>query len=344
MIRKITMFIAATIAGTFFSQTFSNGNYTTGNISHSGVNSASLNGLPWSECQSDTGNISETNGVAGFACFKNPLESYFLADDFTVPVGETWNISQLNVFAYFNNYGQTTPSVMRVAILNVEDPFAIPVFGDFTTNRFSGVSNPVANRIFNSSVPASGNNVNLNRPVQKISATIGTALPAGHYWVFWQLQAQETFTHLLNDQLNLYCPPITVSSTRTMANWNAKQYMMPIGSVRNAVDGGYPSSVADVPQDFPFELVYSSNLATREVQTYDNSFRVFPNPVSETLTILWPFSSTIDEGIITESSGKRIRNVAAGSKSIDVSDLTPGVYFLTLKDNARSQSVKFIKK
>lgn len=344
MIKKITVLIAAAIAGSFSSQIYSNGSYTTGNTSQSGVNSSSLNGLPWSECQGATGNVSETNGTAGFACFKNPLESYFLADDFTVPAGQTWNISHLNVFTYFNNYGQVTPSIIRVAILNVEDPFASPVFGDFTTNRFSSVSNPIANRIFNSSVPASNNNVNLDRPVQKISANIGTTLPAGHYWVFWQLQAQSTFNHLLNDNLNLYCPPITITGARTMANWNAKQFLMPIGSVRNAVDEGYPFSATDVAQDFPFELMYSSNLGTGEVKTFDNSFRVFPNPASDTLTILWPFSSTINEGVITDASGRIIKNVPAGHKSVDVSDLSPGVYFLALKDHAQTQSVKFIKK
>lgn len=343
MIKKITLLIGIATVSNLFSQLYNNGNYITGNTSTSGASSS--NSLPWSECQNEAGSTSETNGTAGFACFKSPVESYFLADDFTVPQGQVWSISQLSVFAYFNNYGQATPSIIKVAILDVEDPFATPVFGDFTTNRFSSVSSPLANRIFNSAIPASNNNVNTNRLVQKITANVGAILPSGHYWIFWQVQAQDVFNHLLNDNLNMYSPALTVLGERNMANWNAKQYKVPIGSVNTTLDGGYPFSVADVPQDLPFQLIYTNTLGTADIKTFDNSFKVFPNPTDETLNIVWPFSLKITEAFITDISGKKVRKVALNSKSLVVSDLIPGVYFLNITTNdSKIQSVKFIKK
>lgn len=71
-----------------------------------------------------------------------------------------------------------------------------------------------------------------------------------------------------------------------------------------------------------------------------DGFSIFPNPVSQTLE----FNSVIDAAIYT-SNGKRLK-VIRNVKSMDVSDLTAGLYIIKakLQNQEGTKSLKFIKK
>lgn len=72
---------------------------------------------------------------------------------------------------------------------------------------------------------------------------------------------------------------------------------------------------------------------------------IFPNPVLENLEVKTPtsFSSGTSNAIITSIDGREIRTLSSLNQMINVSDLQPGIYFLTFSQSTISYSVRFVK-
>src|SRR4051794_15199986 len=81
-----------------FSQTYVNGNLGTSAVSNNGT-AATPAGTIWHELQNDAGNTTESNSTLGVSHASFGTANYTLADDFTVPVGETWNLTKLTVYS-----------------------------------------------------------------------------------------------------------------------------------------------------------------------------------------------------------------------------------------------------
>lgn len=79
-----------------------------------------------------------------------------------------------------------------------------------------------------------------------------------------------------------------------------------------------------------------------------SSFEVYPNPTSGMLNIVLETQITVGgRAVIRDVTGRVVRSLAVLDRqtSVDVSDLTPGLYILTFIDNdSRSVSRKFLKK
>lgn len=70
-----------------------------------------------------------------------------------------------------------------------------------------------------------------------------------------------------------------------------------------------------------------------------------PNPVDNEVTIVIDKSLQPKSTVITDSSGKFIKQIdASNTTKLDVGDLSPGVYFIRLKTNEQTYLGKFIKK
>lgn len=103
-----------------------------------------------------------------------------MADDFTVPAGQTWTIDSIIVFHY--QTGSTTTSTINNVTLQIWNG-ATPgtgsvVAGDSTTNRlvssyFSNIYRVTATTLTNNQRPVMRNQINMN----------GASLPAGTYWI-----------------------------------------------------------------------------------------------------------------------------------------------------------------
>ena len=106
-----------------------------------------------------------------------------IADDFTVPVGDTWDITSITFFAY--QTGSSTTSTMTAVHFEIWD--GVPgasnlLFGDMATNRLVATSWSGIYRVLDTDL---GNNA---RPIM---ANIGSPLASlqlgeGTYWVAWQ--------------------------------------------------------------------------------------------------------------------------------------------------------------
>jgi hypothetical protein len=80
---------------------YDNGNVSIGATSESGV--AALTGSKWSESQHDTGNTTEVNTALGFGTTLTTGGNR-LADNFTVPAGQTWTIMSISVQGFVSNW------------------------------------------------------------------------------------------------------------------------------------------------------------------------------------------------------------------------------------------------
>ncbi len=85
-------------------------------------------------------------------------------------------------------------------------------------------------------------------------------------------------------------------------------------------------------------------IVNRNTDLQTINWRVFPNPVSETLTIEMADWQTSEKVQIYNSTGQLIKTLTVvSSASMDVSDLPIGLYFIRL-ENHKQSAIKFIKR
>jgi hypothetical protein len=229
---------------------YDNGNLGTGPTTDSGV--AAPAGTQWSEVQHEYGNLTGSNTNAGFGCQRiSTTTSNRCADDFNVPVGETWTIDKVVVFAYQTGFANPTTSPFVAGFLQIwsgrpGDPGSTVVFGDLTMNRLGTATNSGMFRIFNTVAPPPGSAPGTTRIIWRIELNVspGLALTNGNYWVDFQLDAGANGN---------FVPTTTTVGTRAVPFSNGRQFIT--NTVwGDALDAGNPAALVDVIHDFPFKL------------------------------------------------------------------------------------------
>lgn len=130
--------------------------------------------------------------------------AFRVADDFTVPAAG-WNVSTITFFAYQTGAAACTLTDVRVQIWNgPPNAGGTVVFGDTATNRFASCALP---NIYRDSETTVANN---QRPIQAATATVGTTLAAGTYWVDFQVGGSLAS--------GPFVPPITITGQSTTGN------------------------------------------------------------------------------------------------------------------------------
>jgi hypothetical protein len=162
------------------------------------------------------------------------------ADDFVVPAGQTWSLQTLRVFEFCTNSGPVSPfTAINVRIWNARpgDAGASVIAGSTSTNLLVQTLNVACFRI-----PEV--NPEFTRPIFSVDAGFSPplALPAGHYWVDWQLASNGAgLAHSVT-----VCP----TTSLPLPGANARSYT---GSAWiNSVDGANLFAV-----EFPFLLIGS---------------------------------------------------------------------------------------
>ncbi len=87
----------------------------------------------------------------------------------------------------------------------------------------------------------------------------------------------------------------------------------------------------------PINNLASNTFASRNI-------RMYPNPVSTTLTIDIPFSKESAKYTVNDFSGRVISNAKIRSNQIDISEFANGIYILNLEIDGVNYSEKFIVK
>jgi hypothetical protein len=233
---------------------YSNGPLATGATTKSGV--AAPAGTQWSEVQNNAGDLTVANTNAGFSCGANG--PFRCADNFVVPVGQTWTINQVAVYGYQTGAAAGT-SPFTAANLQIwngrpGDTGSTVIFGDTTTNRLASSTNTNIYRIFNTVVPPA-TAPGTTRIIWQNNITVGPALvlTAGNYWIDFQLTASGTGAS--------FTPPVTIVNTRFTPIQNGRQFTT--GAWIDLVDAGQGTTPPTVPQDLPFIL--DGTIATTRV-------------------------------------------------------------------------------
>ncbi|MFZ4928750.1 T9SS type A sorting domain-containing protein [Chryseobacterium sp. Mn2064] len=338
---KKKLFITVCLAANFcFAQTYNNGGLSTGATSKSGT--AAPAGYTWSELQNNTGNTTESNTSFGLGgTYISTTSSFFLADDFTIPTGSTWQITSIDFFAYQTGYtGTTAPfNTVRVNIYSSDPSItgALSVFGDDTTNRFSAGADANMYRIGSTIIPTTVTAPLTNRKIWKITAGTAATLTAGTYWIKYQLQNVVPAS-------GGFLPPVTIADTRGLPTFNAKQYNAIAGTWAPVIDDGNPTTAPDYPLDMPFVITFTSpTLGTKETLQYDNRIQIYPNPVADNFRINNPERIKITGLEIIDASGKLIKTLNS-AESYHVSDLPKGNYILKINnEGGPSKITKLIK-
>jgi photosystem II stability/assembly factor-like uncharacterized protein len=261
---------------------YNNGPVFTGRLSASGV--AAPAGFRWSELQAIG---TEANTLLGSADVQNSSSRYRLADDFTVPTGQSWRIDSLVTYSYQQyDPGYSTPYTsanVRIWRGAPDSAGSTVVFGDTLANRLTTSYNSRIYRISNSTTPAPGTVPEFSRVLYQNTLSAGVTLVPGRYFVDWQTATDPANFH--------YAPTVTVPNRRGNAAWNARQRATN-GVWSNVIDTGNPSAAPDSAQDFPFVLMGS----TGSVLAHDIGVAsAVQLPVADTVrfrALVWNFGAT----------------------------------------------------
>ncbi len=238
---------------------FNNGNTETGNVTESGVTAPE--GITWSENQHDTGNTTESTSVLGYGATFSAVR---LADNFTVPAGQTWKISSVTIYGFVQNWlADQSPfagGVLQIWDGQPGDAGANVIFGDLTTDRLLSSTRNGVCVISNTAVPAPGINPDFNRCLyeNKLSIAPTITLGPGTYWIDF---ATNTFSNGAQ-----FYRQVIVPGARTQNGWDARQFLHSTGTWSDVIDGGRPTSAPDVPQDIAFKVngtIASANNASK---------------------------------------------------------------------------------
>lgn len=170
--------------------------------------------------------------------------AFRIADNFTVTAG--WTINTITFFGY--QTGSTTTSTFDTARVQIwngpPNAGGTIVFGDTTTNRF--LSSTFSN-IYRDTETSVGNN---QRPIMATTATIGTLLTSGTYWLDFQLGGTLAS--------GPFIPPTTVLGNNSPCTpCNALQWS---GTAwNNLIDTGSATQ-----QDVRFVIDYTSDLIFKD--------------------------------------------------------------------------------
>lgn len=175
-----------------------------------------------------------------------------VADDFTIPDGETWDISQITFFAYQTN----SPTSSTITAVHFEIWDGVPgtgtlVFGDMATNRLVGSAWTGVYRVSETSIGTSS-----ARPIMAniCSPMAPLQLSGGTYWIAWQTGGTLSS--------GPWAPPITITGQGNTGNG------------RQSLAGGAYDPVTDsgnlAPQGFPFVIEGSTGPISVEPTTWSN--------------------------------------------------------------------------
>lgn len=237
-------------------QIYTNGALSTGATSLSGATAPA--GYTWSELQHNTGNTTQTNVSLGTSGWYNAAgtTSFSLADDFTVPVGQVWDITSMEFFMYLTNSTALPADELRVQILSgVPGAVGTTLIAGSATANVLDVANSgeaMMYRIADSQVPTVTANPLTNRRIWRLRGTLTASLQAGTYWVVYQFRTAS----------NALSPHVTVPGSRAVPGANAKSKISAAASWVDIADVGNPATGVPVPVALPFNINGTASTAS----------------------------------------------------------------------------------
>jgi hypothetical protein len=95
--------------------------------------------------------------------------------------------------------------------------------------------------------------------------------------------------------------------------------------------------------DSDFNTLCTNVHSSEEAYLLTENWTVFPNPSAESISVHGIGNDILAQFSIFDSRGKLIRTKAQINASIDISDLSNGIYYLKLESKSSTKVLKFIK-
>jgi hypothetical protein len=168
-----------------------------------------------------------------------------IADDFTIPAGETWEIQSVTFFAYQTG-SPTNPSTITAVFATIWDgqpgvAGSSIIWGDMSINTMVSTVWTGLYRVTDYDLTGT------SRPIMANTCDFGVTLPAGDYWIAWQSDGSLSS--------GPWAPPVTIPGVINTGN-----------GIQYTTSGGVWAPALDLEQQgFPFVIE-----------------GVFPSPVEET--------------------------------------------------------------
>lgn len=157
---------------------------------------------------------------------------YRITDEFVIPAGATWEISEITFFAYQTG-SPTSPSTFTAVFVEIWDgspdnPASNIVWGDISVNTLAASAWTGLYRVVDYDLTGT------SRPIMANTCSIGTTLTAGDYWLVWKSDG--------TGASGPWAPPITYPDV--IGTGNGMQYTESSGTWAPTIDVE--------PQGFPF--------------------------------------------------------------------------------------------
>jgi len=264
---------------------------------------------------------------------------FSIADDFTVPVGQTWRLDSVRVSAY--QTGSTTTSTFNAGRIRIwsgrpDSAGAMVIFGDSTT-AFVGTGWTGVYRVSSTTL------TNTQRPIMFIILNCGgTVLTQGVYWIEYWLGgtlASGPFT-----------PPKVLPGRLNPPGQNARQRTFSTNMWAAALDGSTPVGYGFIIRGENLTAISGNG---NEIPIKYALKQNYPNPFNPTTNIEFDIpKSGFTRLTVYNSLGQLVSTLvegelAAGSHSIqfNAADLPSGfyVYKLESKDFVDTKKMTLVK-
>lgn len=165
-------------------------------------------------------------GILGFS--NSTATGFKLAEDFTIPPGNSWAIDNITFYSYQpGTYSDPPTSTTTGLYLQIwdgspDDPASSILFGDLVTNRLIDTYWTDIYRVSDTGL------TNSERPIMAAIAEVNVSLQPGTYWMVWASEGSLTS--------GPFSPPITILGQATTGN--ALQYSPSSSSWGPANDSG----------------------------------------------------------------------------------------------------------
>ena len=180
-----------------------------------------------------------TLGFSGAGAFR-------LADDFTVPAGESWNLEAITVFGYQTGATAASINAATLQILNGAPPAGAVVFGNTTTSIPTTTTLSGAFRVTPTTLTAT------NRAIQAVRIPVAVTLSPGTYFI--------DFTTAGTVASGPFFPPLVPNIAAPAPTGNALQFATTWNPLRMGLTTDPTGTSTGPQQGLPFIVEGTINL------------------------------------------------------------------------------------
>jgi len=121
-----------------------------------------------------------------------------------------------------------------------------------------------------------------------------------------------------------------------------------LGVTTNLKETSYTFASSETLQENRFTVVFNESVLSTDDFSIASDFKVYPKPANEQITLLNQNGSTIKELTIVNVNGSIVKRVAVANQNreqtINISDLSTGIYFMSIQTDSLIKNIKIIKK